>query len=41
MDVTTKIYGVESELDLLDAYEFLRRQDALVIYENKNCDECY
>eukprot|EP00703_Trepomonas_sp_PC1_P000122 JAP96484.1 hypothetical protein TPC1_10163 [Trepomonas sp. PC1] len=41
MEVTQKIYGIESELDLLDVYEFLRKQDALILYENKGCDECY
>ena len=33
-------YSVASELDLLDAYEFLRRPTTLLFFYGNNCTEC-
>lgn len=33
-------YSVESELDLLMNYEFLHRQDAVIVYQGNNCSDC-
>ncbi|CAL6051901.1 Conserved_hypothetical protein [Hexamita inflata] len=37
---TESVYVVESELDLLDNYEFMRRQDSIVFFAGHNCSTC-